>query len=185
MNKRKRFSIETAEMGERIDKIISQKFPEYSRNYFLNLIKTKKVRVNNKSIKPSYLVRVGDSVEVELGKTIRAKEAKGENIDLDIIYEDNNVIVVNKQPGIVVHPSAGHTGGTLVNAIIGYFPAIKNVVYDKASEISLARPGLVHRLDKDTSGVIIVAKNDKSMRSLSKQIQNRHVKKTYFALCDL
>lgn len=179
----KKFTIDSAEMGERADKIISLKFPEYSRNYFLNLIKERKILINKKSIKPSYLVKVGDSIEIEFLDKKGIGETKGEKIGIDIIYEDKNVLVINKKPGIVVHPSAGHTGGTLVNAIIDHFPAIKDVVYDKKSAISMSRPGLVHRLDKDTSGVIIVAKNDKSMRTLSRQIQNRNVRKTYLAIC--
>lgn len=170
-------------MGERIDKFLSLKLPEYSRNYFVESIKESKITINNKSIKPSYIVKVGDSVEIEFVEAKRTTEARGENIDLNIIYEDKDVLVINKQPGLVVHPSAGHSGGTLVNAIINYFPAITNAVYDKDSEISKLRPGLVHRLDKDTSGVIIVAKNARSMHSLSKQIQNHHAQKTYYAIC--
>lgn len=183
MTETKLITIDSNEMGERVDKIISLRFPEYPRNYFLSLIREGKVSVNKKSIKPSYLLKVGDSVEIEFMKKKEIGEAKGEKIDLNIIYEDDDVLVINKQPGIVVHPAAGHAGGTLVNAIINHCPTIKDVVYDKTNAISLARPGLVHRLDKDTSGVIIVAKNDRSMRSLSKQIQNRDVKKTYYAIC--
>jgi 23S rRNA pseudouridine1911/1915/1917 synthase len=181
-DKYKIFIINSAEMGERIDKILSLRFPEYSRNYFLSLIKNSKVLVNNKSIKPSYLGKVGDNIEIEFIEK-RIEETKGEKIDLNIIFENDDVLVINKQPGIVVHPAAGHSGGTLVNAIINHFPAIKDVVYDKNNEISKMRPGLVHRLDKDTSGVIIVAKNAKSLHSLSRQIQNHSAKKTYNAIC--
>lgn len=183
MIKTKIITIDSNEMGERIDKIISLRFPEYSRNYFLSLIKNKKVLVNNKSIKPSYIVKVGDNIDIEFLEKKEIGKAMGEKIDLNIIYEDDDVLVINKQPGIVVHPAAGHMDGTLVNAIVNHFPAIRDVVYDKTSAISLTRPGLVHRLDKDTSGVIIVAKNERSMRSLSKQIQNRNVQKTYYAIC--
>ena len=170
-------------MGDRIDKFLGYKFPKYSRNYFSELIKDGNVKLNNKSIKPSYFIKAGDKIEVEFIESKMTEGAKGEDINLDIIYEDSDVLVINKQPGIVVHPAAGHSGGTLVNAIINYFPAITDVVYDKESEISKLRPGLVHRLDKDTSGVIIVAKNARSMHSLSRQIQNHHAKKTYYAIC--
>ena len=183
MNKYDSITIKPSEIGERIDKFLSLKYPTYSRNYFLDLIKDYKVRVNNKSIKPSYFIKVGDKIEIEFIGSKLTEGAKGEDINLNIIYEDNDVLVINKQPGIVVHPAAGHSGGTLVNAIIHYFPAITNVVYDKESEISKLRPGLVHRLDKDTSGVIIIAKNARSMHSLSRQIQNHHAKKTYYAIC--
>lgn len=183
MNKLKTLTINSDEIGERIDKFLSLKFPEYSRNYFVDLIKINKIKLNNKSIKPSYILKVGDRVKIEFLEISETAEARGEDIDLDIIYEDENVIVINKQPGLVVHPAAGHSSGTLVNAIINYFPAIKNAVYDKDNQVSKLRPGLVHRLDKDTSGVLIVAKNARSMHSLSRQIQNRTAKKIYFALC--
>lgn len=183
MPKKETITINSDEMGERIDKILSTRFLEHSRNYFLSLIKEKKVLVNNESIKPSYIGKVGDSVEIKFLDTSKTGETMGEKIDLDIIYENNDVIVINKQSGIVVHPAAGHTSGTLVNAIINYFPEIKKVVYDKTNAVSLTRPGLVHRLDKDTSGVIIVAKNERTMRSLSKQIQHHDAKKTYYAIC--
>lgn len=176
-------TINSNEMGERVDKILSTKLPEYSRNYFVDLIKNKKISVNEKTTKPSYVVKVGDSISVSLSQKEEPPETKGEKIELDILFENDDVLVINKKPGIVVHPAAGHADGTLVNAVINHFPAIKDVVYDKTNPVSLARPGLVHRLDKDTSGVIIIAKNDRSMRSLSKQIQNRNVKKTYFAIC--
>lgn len=183
MSKQETILIDSNEIGERVDKVLSIKFPEYSRNYFLNLIKNKKVFINKKSIKPSYIIKSGDSIEIEFTEIEKIGETIGEKINLNIIYEDENVLVINKQPGIVVHPAVGHTGGTLVNAIINYFPAIKDVVYDKTSAISLMRPGLVHRLDKDTSGIIIVAKNNKSMNFLSRQIHNHDVKKSYLAVC--
>lgn len=183
MQKDQLITIKSTEMGERIDKILSLRFLEYSRNYFVDLIKSQKVLVNKKSIKPSYIVKVGDNIEIEFTELNKIGEAKGEKIDLNIIHEDSDVLVINKQPGIVVHPAAGHAGGTLVNAIINHFPAIKDVVYDKTNAISLTRPGLVHRLDKDTSGVIIVAKNNRAMHSLSLQIQHHDAQKTYYAIC--
>lgn len=177
------FTISSDEVGERIDKVLSQRFPQYSRNYFLNLIKENNVSISKKNIKPSHLLKTGDNIKIHFPEKKIVGETKGENIDLNVIYEDENVLVINKQPGIVVHPAAGHTEGTLVNAIINYFPPIKNVVYDKTNIVSRTRPGLVHRLDKDTSGVIIVAKNSKTMTFLSNQIQSHRAKKTYLAIC--
>jgi 23S rRNA pseudouridine1911/1915/1917 synthase len=139
--------------------------------------------INGTKIKPSYLVKFNDKVSVDFIEIESKKEVVGEKIDLNIIYEDDNVIVVNKQPNLVVHPASGNWTGTLVNALINHFPEIEKAVYDKDSQVSKLRPGLVHRLDKDTSGAIIVAKNARTMASLSKQIQNRTVKKTYLGLC--
>ncbi len=179
----KKIKIQSDEAGERIDSYLSSKLPEFSRSYFSKLIKEEKVIVSKKTVKPSYKVNAGDSIEVNLvSKTIEEGIAP-EKINLDIIYEDKNVIVINKQPGIVVHPAAGNTSGTLVNALLDYFPEIREAVYEKGDIVSEQRPGLVHRLDKDTSGVLIVAKNKRAMHSLSKQIQNRTVKKIYLALC--
>lgn len=169
--------------GKRLDKALSEKFPDYSRSYFLDLIKDEHVLVNDKIVKPSYILSQNDKVMINLVKKPALKEPVGQDIPLEIIFEDKNVIVINKQAGLVVHPASGNYDNTLVNALIEYFPAIKCAVYQKGNIVSETRPGIVHRLDKDTSGVIIVAKNKKAMHSLSKQIQNRTVIKKYLALC--
>lgn len=179
----KKIIVEQFEIGERIDKFLSAKFPTYSREYFLDLIKKEKVLLNKKSVKPSYLLKDKDIIEFDFIEQEKTGEPQPEKIDLNIIYEDDNVIVLNKQSGIVVHPACGNTGGTLVNALIEYFPKIKEAVYDENNLVSLQRPGLVHRLDKDTSGAIIIAKNKRAMHSLSRQIQNRNAQKTYLAVC--
>lgn len=171
-----------SEAGERIDKFLTKEIPQYSRNYFLKLIKGEKILVNGQAIKASYILKHDDRISIDLAEE-KIMGILPEKIDLDIIFEDDNVLVINKQPGIVVHPAAGHTSGTLVNAILDQFPEIKKAVYDEKSEISRIRPGLVHRLDKDTSGVMIVAKNSQSMKFLSDQIQNRRTQKIYWALC--
>ncbi len=168
--------------GERLDKFLTISFPKYSRNYFLNLIKIGSVSVNKKEVKPKYAVKENDIVEVIFEEKTIAELAP-ENIPVDIIYQDNNVLIINKQAGIVVHPGAGHNQGTLVNALINKFPEIKEAVFEKDNSISLLRPGLVHRLDKDTSGLIVIARNKKAMHSLSRQIQNRSVEKIYWAIC--
>lgn len=168
---------------ERLDKFLTSRFSNYSRNYFQQLIESGNVLVNNKIQKSRYCLQKNDKIEINF---IRFKEdisLKPSNIDLDIIFEDDDIIAINKQPGLVVHPAAGNPDGTLVNALINRYPRIVNAVFDKDSELSRNRPGIVHRLDKDTSGIILVAKNQRSLVSLSKQIKNRTVRKLYWALC--
>ena len=168
---------------KRLDVFLSKEFPEYSRNYFSSLIKNENILVNNSVAKPNYKTKIGDRIVGELTENTVFYKPSPENIPLNIIFEDSDVLVINKQPGIVVHPAAGHHDGTLINAILAHDPEIKNAVYEEDNPISVLRPGLVHRLDKDTSGVIIVAKDTKSMLALSNQIQNREVKKIYWGIC--
>lgn len=172
------------EIGDRIDQYLAKKYPDYSRSYFNDLIKNSKVLVNEKTLKSSSKVKKNDKITIDFIETKKPDDRLiPEDIPLNIIYEDDDVLVVNKQPGLVVHPAAGNTQGTLVNALINYFPKIQDAVIEKGNAMSESRPGLVHRLDKDTSGVIIIAKNPRSMHSLSQHIQHRNVKKYYFALC--
>jgi 23S rRNA pseudouridine1911/1915/1917 synthase len=174
---------DTIRVGERLDAFLATELSDYSRSYLANLIKSGKVLVNKKIEKPKYNLKSDDIIEIDLVVRITDLALAAENIDLDIIYEDENILVLNKQAGIVVHPGAGNPSGTLVNALIAHFPKIKEAVFEKGNLLSESRPGLVHRLDKDTSGVILVAKNTRSLHSLAKQIQNRSVKKQYLALC--
>lgn len=169
--------------GERVDKFLSTVFSDYSRSYFINLINDKEVIVNGKSVKPSFILKDHDQIVINFQENSIPLTPRAEDINLNIIHEDENVIVINKQPGLVVHPASGNETGTLINALLNHFPDIKHAVYDKDSLVSQNRPGLVHRLDKDTSGVLIVAKNARAMHSLSRQIQNRTVKKIYLGLC--
>ncbi|MDR0822482.1 MAG: RluA family pseudouridine synthase [Endomicrobium sp.] len=153
---------------QRLDIFLSQTFPDYSRSYFQNLISGGlSVLVNNKPSSSNYKLKRADIVQIEFPKETPSI-LKAEKIPLDIIYEDADIIVINKQAGLVVHPSYGHPDGTLLNGIIGYAKG-------KFS------PFMVHRLDKDTSGLIIFAKNEKSKISISKQFANRAVKKLYYA----
>ncbi|MDR3048599.1 MAG: RluA family pseudouridine synthase [Elusimicrobiota bacterium] len=153
---------------QRLDSFLSESFKDYSRSYFQNLISSKTaVLVNDKSVLASFKLKRGDAVKVEFPKE-KSADINPEKIPLDIIYEDNDIIVVNKQAGLVVHPSYGHTSGTLLNALAYY---AKNKFH----------PFMVHRLDKDTSGLIIFAKNEKSKISISKQFAARAVKKLYYA----
>lgn len=167
----------------RIDQFLAKHYPDYSRSYFRNLITQNKISVNSKEVKPSYKLKAGDKIKIDFVEISKDYDLKPANIKLDIIYENDDVIVINKQPGIVVHPATGNKDNTLVNALVNYFPKIKEAVYNKDSEVSKVRPGLVHRLDKDTSGVMIVAKNARAMHSLARQIQNRDVVKKYLAIC--
>ena len=172
----KEFIVGEKEAGNRIDKVISIVYNELSRSNVQKLIDEKKVFVNEKVLtKASYVVSIGDKIEIE---EIVAKEINllPQDIPLDIIYEDNDMIVVNKPKGMVVHPANGNPDGTLVNAIMA---KCKGSLSGIGGEI---RPGIVHRIDKDTSGLVMVAKNDRAHINLSDQIKNHEVNKTYIAL---
>lgn len=160
--------------GERIDKYIS-KIADVSRTNVQRLIENEKILVNGKKTKVSYKVQENDNIVIE---DEQPKEVllKAQDIPIDILYEDNDIIVVNKPKGMVVHPANGNPDGTLVNAVMSI---CKDSLSGIGGEI---RPGIVHRLDKDTSGTIIVAKNDKAHINMSEQIKNHEVEKTYIAL---
>lgn len=159
----------------RLDKALSQLNSDLSRARIQKLIEEQKVLVNNKPQKASYKVQEDDTIKIEIEEA-KEIELKEQDIPLDILYEDNDIIVVNKPKGLVVHPGNGNPDGTLVNAIM-------KICHSSLSGIGgEIRPGIIHRLDKDTSGVIIVAKNDLAHINISNQIKNREVKKTYIAL---
>ena len=159
---------------KRLDAHLSE-ITDYSRTAIQRLIEEGKITVNGKVEKPSYKVQEEDKIEIQ-EEPAKETQLKAQNIPLEILYEDNDIIVVNKPKGMVVHPANGNPDGTLVNAIMAI---CKDSLSGIGGEI---RPGIVHRLDKDTSGVIIVAKNDKSHINLSEQIKNHEVEKTYIAL---
>lgn len=163
------------EENQRIDSYISNMRNDLSRVAIKRLIEDEKILVNGKKVKVSYKVQVGDeiTIEKELPKKV---ELKAENIPIEVVYEDEDIIVVNKPKGLVVHPGNGNQDGTLVNAIMAI---CKDSLSGIGGEI---RPGIVHRLDKDTSGILIIAKNDKAHINLSEQIKNREVDKRYIAL---
>lgn len=171
----KQFIVGVEQKDLRIDKAISEKYEDLSRTMIQKLMEEGKILVNQKVVKASYKVNQKDVITIE---EIEAKEIdlKPQDIPLDIVYEDKDIIVVNKQKGLVVHPANGNPDGTLVNAIMAI---CKDSLSGIGGEI---RPGIVHRLDKDTSGLIIVAKNDKTHINMSEQIKNHEVKKTYLAL---
>lgn len=171
----KEFIVEREEIGKRLDAYLSLKNEKISRTMVQKLIEEGNILVNGKNPKASYKVSEGDKITLE---EIEPKEIslKAQDIAVDIIYEDKDIIVVNKPKGLVVHPANGNPDGTLVNAIMSI---CKGSLSGIGGEI---RPGIVHRLDKDTSGIIIIAKNDEAHINLSEQIKNREVKKTYIAL---
>ena len=170
-----KYIVEKENINKRIDAFLANKNPEQSRVAIQRLIENEKVLVNGKKIKPSYKIQENDEITMEEIKPVEVA-LKAQEIPLDIIYEDKDIIVVNKPKGMVVHPGNGNPDGTLVNAIMAI---CKDSLSGIGGEI---RPGIVHRLDKDTSGIIIVAKNDKAHINLSEQIKEHKVKKTYIAL---
>lgn len=162
------------ESSVRLDKYIASK-TELSRVMIQKLIEENEILVNAKTQKASYKVQMEDKITINIPE-VKAVGLKSEEIPLDIVYEDDDILVVNKEKGMVVHPAAGNPDGTLVNAIMAH---CKGNLSGIGGEL---RPGIVHRIDKDTSGLLIVAKNDKAHISMSNQIQNREVKKVYLAL---
>ena len=166
--------IKEIDIGKRIDLFLAEN-TEFSRTNIQRLIENEKVLVNGKKTKVSYKVQQNDEISIEDEKP-KDIELKAQDIPVDVLYEDNDIIVVNKPKGMVVHPANGNPDGTLVNAVMAI---CKDSLSGIGGEI---RPGIVHRLDKDTSGVIIVAKNDKAHINLSEQIKNHEVEKTYIAL---
>ena len=159
----------------RLDKAVSILNSELSRVAIQRLIEEEKIMVNGKKEKASYKVEINDEISLELPEA-KEIELKPQDIPVDFLYEDNDIVVVNKPKGMVVHPANGNPDGTLVNAIMA---KCKTSLSGIGGEI---RPGIVHRLDKDTSGVLVVAKNDKAHINMSEQIKKREVKKTYIAL---
>jgi 23S rRNA pseudouridine1911/1915/1917 synthase len=171
MNPAIELQVETG--GARLDRYIAEHLPELSRAAIQRLIDDGFIRVNTIARKASYRVSAGETITVRVPPPESATP-QAEKIPLDILYEDADLIVINKPAGMVVHPAAGHNAGTLVNAILAHCPNL-NVG-------GVERPGIVHRLDSETSGAIVVAKHDAAMRDLQAQFKTRRVKKTYLAL---
>ena len=161
--------------GTRIDKFLSEVLPEMSRSYLQKLIKDNKVTVNNTFVKSNYKMNTGDIVFVEEPEPEKL-DIVAENIPLDILYEDADLLVVNKPKGMVVHPSAGHYSGTLVNALM----------YHCKEELSgingVLRPGIVHRIDMDTTGSLLVCKNDFTHNHIAEQLKVHSITRVYHAL---
>ena len=157
----------------RIDKVLTTLEPEITRSQLKNLINDGHVTVNGQAVKPKYKVQAGDKISLVKPEP-QSLELTPENIPLDIVYEDDDVIVVNKPQGMVVHPAPGHPDHTLVNALLYHSPL--------STINGTFRPGIVHRIDKDTSGLLMVAKNDLAHQSLAEQLRNKTNKREYLAL---
>ena len=166
------FVVAEEQEGERLDKLLSLIYPEQSRSFFQKLIKDGHVSVNNKLEKANYRLKLEDFVQIEIPDAVEA-QIQPENIPLDILYEDEDLLVVNKPKGMVVHPSAGHYTGTLVNAVMYH---CKNSLSGINGEI---RPGIVHRIDMDTTGSLIVCKNDESHLAIAEQIKIHSINRIY------
>ena len=161
--------------GNRIDKYISEKYPDISRTYIQKLINDKYVKVNDKNVKSNYKVNMNDRVEVTIPE-VSELEIQEEEIPLDILYEDSDVIVINKPKQMVVHPAHGHYSGTLVNALMFHCK-------DQLSGINgVMRPGIVHRIDMDTTGAIVICKNDYAHNFLAEQLKEHSITRRYEAI---
>ena len=167
-------TIEAENAGERIDKALSTIQAEWSRSQISNWLADENIKVNGIDVKPKYKVRVGDVIEVTVPE-VEDLEIIPEDLNLEIVYEDADVLVVNKPRGMVVHPAPGHASGTLVNGLMHHCTDLSGIN-------GVARPGIVHRIDKDTSGLLMVAKNDVAHASLVDQLVNKTVTRKYTAL---
>jgi len=175
-NQNYEFIVEREQEGVRIDQYLSQRISDISRSRIQKLIEQGNITVGDKQIKPNYKVKQGDIVRVELPEPV-VLDVKPENIDIEILYEDEDIAVVNKPQGMVVHPAAGNYSGTLVNALMARCSSLSTIN-------GVIRPGIVHRIDKDTSGVLVIAKNDAAHHSLAEQIKVHSVKRVYYAIVE-
>jgi 23S rRNA pseudouridine1911/1915/1917 synthase len=166
--------VSQADATLRLDQFLAKRLPEYSRSRLQQLIRDGFVRLNNTTVRPRQIVRDGDKIQL-IEPPLEKIETLPESIPLEILFEDDDLIVINKPAGLVVHPGAGHPRHTLVNALLSHCATLSGIGGKE-------RPGIVHRLDKETSGCLVVAKNDAAHRELSKQFADRVVEKIYLAL---
>lgn len=169
------FAVTAEEAGIRIDRYLSEKCSDISRSYLQKLLKEESVLVNQKAAKSNYKVNSGDQIELSVPEAIEP-EITAEEMNLDIVYEDRDIILINKPKGMVVHPAAGHYSGTLVNGLMAH-------CRDDLSGINgVMRPGIVHRIDMDTTGVLIVCKNDMAHNSIAEQLKEHSITRKYYAI---
>ncbi|GGF11594.1 putative RNA pseudouridine synthase YlyB [Halobacillus andaensis] len=168
------YKVSEADQAKRIDKLLSDVIQDASRSQIQLWLKEKHVHVNGDVVKSNYKVQEGDKISWTIPE-VKPLELKAEDIELDVIFEDSDVIVVNKPSGMVVHPAAGHEEGTLVNALLYHCNDLSGIN-------GVERPGIVHRIDKDTSGLLMVAKNDKAHESLVQQLVDKTVERKYVAI---
>ncbi|MBV9766149.1 MAG: RluA family pseudouridine synthase, partial [Acidobacteriaceae bacterium] len=167
-------SANAEDAGKRLDAFLHERLPEFSRSRLQSWIKEDRVAVDGKTARASYLLRGVESVSVTPAE-LRPLRAEAEDLPVKVLYEDADLVVVDKPAGMVVHAGAGHGRGTLVNALLHHFGTLSSINGD-------LRPGIVHRLDRDTSGVIVVARTDQAHQSLAAQFHDRTIEKTYWAL---
>ncbi|WP_110514006.1 RluA family pseudouridine synthase [Herpetosiphon llansteffanensis] len=167
--------VNEAEAGQRLDRLVSASMPDLSRTYVQQLITDLHIRVNGRGAKASLPVQIGDQIEIYL-PLAKPTDIVAEDLPLDVVYEDDDVLLVNKAAGMVVHPAPGHTNGTLVNALLYRYPHLTT-----SGDL---RPGIVHRLDKDTSGLLVIAKHDQARMVLTEQQMARRMHKKYLALVE-
>lgn len=170
------FNIIIEEEGQRIDKYLSNKIEDKSRSFIQGLIDEEKVKANGKIIKSNYKIKRNDFIEVEMPEPVELNVCP-EKMNLYILYEDEDVLVVNKDKGVVVHPAPGNYTGTLVNGILYHCTDLSGIN-------GVIRPGIVHRIDKDTSGVLVIAKNDEAHNGLAEQFKEHSIKREYYALVE-
>ncbi|SMC17658.1 23S rRNA pseudouridine1911/1915/1917 synthase [Clostridium acidisoli DSM 12555] len=170
------FKVEENEEGTRLDVYISSKLEDKSRSYIQDVIEAGNVKVNDKQKKSNYKLKIKDYVTLIMPEN-KELEVEKENITLDILYEDSDVIVVNKPQGMVVHPAPGNLSGTLVNALLFHCKDLSGIN-------GVNRPGIVHRIDKDTSGILVVAKNDNAHQKLAEQLKEHTMTREYIALVE-
>lgn len=163
-------------VGVRLDKVLSELFSDLSRSYIQQLIKDQQVLINGKNEKANYKCRLNDQIDITIPEP-EALDVVPEEMDLDIVHEDDYVIVVNKPSGMVVHPAPGSMSGTLVNGLMAQAKNLSGIN-------GVLRPGIVHRIDKDTSGIILVAKNNKAHEILADDFKHKRIKREYIALLD-
>ena len=169
------YIIEKEDASKRLDVFLSEKIEDATRSYIKTLIDDGKITVNLAKVKAGYKLKIGDSIDVEIVEK-KPENIVAEDIPLDIVYEDEDIIIVNKPKGMVVHPANGNYTGTMVNSLM-------NSHKDNLSSINgVIRPGIVHRIDKDTSGILVVAKNDNAHKKLSEQFKIHSIKRKYIAL---
>lgn len=169
------FTVASDTVSVRIDRYLTEQCPELSRSYIQKLLKDQKVKADHKTVKANYKVQPGQEIVVEIPDA-EPLDIQPEDIPLDILYEDPYLLVVNKPKGMVVHPAAGHTGGTLVNAVMAHCG-------ENLSGINgVLRPGIVHRIDKDTTGALLVCKTDEVHRNLAEQLKEHSIKRRYRAI---
>ena len=173
MSEMKIFVVEEEDKGTRLDQYLVKQL-DLTRTRVQNLIKENNIKVNNEKTKVAYKIEPNDSVRVYIPEVVE-KDIEAEDIKLDIVYQDGDIAIINKYSGMVVHPAHGYYSGTLVNAILFQIKDLSGINGEM-------RPGIVHRLDKDTSGLIIVAKNDKAHTKLTEMFKNKEIKKTYLAI---